>query len=192
MPKFLQAWLSWRATWQTFSFEFLKSWGGRWAPALDRGGDSGGGAWWLWVTSIYVHQNLNHIISNLLLFIAMSVHLELNYGWWRLLLVWIISGALLVSGGAAWAARLDHLVCAAARLWRCIAGTASRALVTGAALVGAYALRLWTHISALRAAVVAGHGAACMLQWPAGADTALHACRSGRACCQSGPHVRCF
>jgi Rhomboid family len=93
VPQFLRAWLSWQATWQTFSFDFLKAWGGRWAPALDRGGDDGGGAWWLWVTSIYVHQNLNHIISNLLLFIAMSVHLELNYGWWRLLLVWIISGA---------------------------------------------------------------------------------------------------
>lgn len=97
VPQYLQKWLDWRATWQTFSFEFLKSWGGRWAPALERGGYGGRGQWWLWVTSIYLHQNLNHIISNLLLFVAMSVHLELNYGWWRLLAVWMISGGFLRS-----------------------------------------------------------------------------------------------
>lgn len=91
VPQYLKSWLSWTATWQTFSFEFLKAWGGRWAPGLQRGND-GNGAWWLWVTSIYIHQNLQHIVSNLLLFIAMSVHLELNYGWWRLLLVWFTSG----------------------------------------------------------------------------------------------------
>lgn len=92
VPQYLKSWLTWAATWQTFSFEFLKAWGGRWAPALERG-NGGDGAWWLWVTSIYIHQNLQHIVSNLLLFIAMSVHLELNYGWWRLLLVWFTSGA---------------------------------------------------------------------------------------------------
>lgn len=91
VPQYLKSWLTWTATWQTFSFEFLKAWGGRWAPALERG-NGGSGAWWLWVTSIYIHQNLQHIVSNLLLFIAMSVHLELNYGWWRLLLVWFTSG----------------------------------------------------------------------------------------------------
>jgi hypothetical protein len=31
----------------------------------------------------------------LLLFVALSVYLELHYGWWRLLLVWFISGALM-------------------------------------------------------------------------------------------------
>jgi membrane associated rhomboid family serine protease len=92
VPQYLQKWLQWRTTWQKFEFKFLREWGARWAPALERGGDSGNGAWYLWVTPIYVHQNLSHVISNLLLFVAMSVHLELNYGWWRMLLVWVISG----------------------------------------------------------------------------------------------------
>jgi membrane associated rhomboid family serine protease len=87
VPKYLLKWLSWFATWETFSFEFLKAWGGRFAPSLESG------HWWLWFTSFYLHQNLQHIVSNMLLFVALSVHLELNYGWWRLLLVWIISGA---------------------------------------------------------------------------------------------------
>jgi membrane associated rhomboid family serine protease len=91
VPKFLLKWLNWSSTWQSFSFDFLKSWGGRFAPSLE------GGHWWLWFTSFYLHQNLQHIISNMLLFVAMSVHLELNYGWWRLLLVWVISGALSLS-----------------------------------------------------------------------------------------------
>ena len=93
VPQYFREWLNWSTTWQTFDFNFLREWGARWAPALERGGDSGDGAWWLWVTPIYLHQSLTHIISNLLLFVAMSVHLELNYGWWRLLLVWMISGA---------------------------------------------------------------------------------------------------
>lgn len=87
VPKYLFEWLNWSATWQSFSFEYLKTWGGRFSPSLESGD------WWLWFTSFYLHQNLQHIVSNMLLFVAMSVHLELNYGWWRLLLVWVISGA---------------------------------------------------------------------------------------------------
>jgi membrane associated rhomboid family serine protease len=87
VPEYTREWLKWAPQWQTFNFEFLRSWGGRWGPALKKGN------WWLWFTSIYVHRDLQHIVSNLLLFVAMSVHLELNYGWWRLLLVWIMSGA---------------------------------------------------------------------------------------------------
>ena len=41
-------------------------------------GNDGSGAWWLWVTSVCIHQSLQHIDSNLL-FNAMSVHLELIY-----------------------------------------------------------------------------------------------------------------
>lgn len=93
VPQYLQEWLRWTTTWQTFEFKYLREWGARWAPAIERG-NGGSGSWYLWVTSMYIHQNLAHIVSNLLLFVAMSVHLELNYGWWRLLLVWIISGVL--------------------------------------------------------------------------------------------------
>ena len=52
------------------------------------------GQWWRWFTSIYVHQNVQHIVANMLLFLSLVSHLELNYGWWRLTLVWIISGAM--------------------------------------------------------------------------------------------------
>ena len=88
VPDYAKAWIRWTPTWQTFRFDFLRLWGGRWGPSLRDG------RWWLWVTSIYIHRDLQHIVSNLLLFVAMSVHLELNYGWWRLLLVWFASGAL--------------------------------------------------------------------------------------------------
>ena len=87
VPDYAKAWLTWTPQWQAFPTNFLKLWGGRYGPAL-KGGD-----WWLWFTSIYIHRDLQHIVSNMLLFVAMSVHLELNYGWWRLVLVWLISGA---------------------------------------------------------------------------------------------------
>ena len=44
------------------------------------------------MTSIYIHQNLNHVVSNMLLFGGVSMHLEVKYGWWRMLLVWLVSG----------------------------------------------------------------------------------------------------
>ena len=86
VPQYTKAWLTWSPSWQAFQTDFLKLWGGRYGPALKHGD------WWLWFTSIYLHRDLQHIVSNMLLFVAMSVHLELNYGWWRLLLVWIMSG----------------------------------------------------------------------------------------------------
>ena len=51
-----------------------------------------GGEWWRWFTSIYLHQSLQHLVANMLLFFALVSHLELNYGFWRLTLVWILSG----------------------------------------------------------------------------------------------------
>ena len=85
--KYVTEWLTWTGTWQDFHSDFLRAWGGRYGPGLKAG------EWWLWVTSIYVHRDLQHIVSNMLLFVVMSVHLELNYGWWRMLLVWVMSGA---------------------------------------------------------------------------------------------------
>jgi membrane associated rhomboid family serine protease len=87
VPEYAKAWLVWRPSWQAFQTDFLKLWGGRYGPSLKTG------KWWLWITSIYLHRDLQHIVSNMLLFVSMSVHLELNYGWWRLLLVWVMSGA---------------------------------------------------------------------------------------------------
>lgn len=87
--KYVLKWLKWNTTWQDFHSDFLRNWGARYAPGLKNG------QWWLWITSIYIHRDLQHIISNMLLFVVMSVHLELNYGWWRMLLVWFITGMLL-------------------------------------------------------------------------------------------------
>lgn len=89
VPAYMKAWLTWTPSWQAFQTDFLRLWGGRYGPALKHG------KWWLWFSSIYLHRDLQHIVSNMLLFVAMSVHLELNYGWWRLLLVWLMSGARL-------------------------------------------------------------------------------------------------
>lgn len=79
--------LSWGKAWLDFDVRYLEAWGGR------LGKEVKSGHWWLWLTSIYVHQNLQHIVANMLLFLVLASHLELTYGYWRLALVWLISGA---------------------------------------------------------------------------------------------------
>jgi hypothetical protein len=83
--------LSWSPGWLDFDVRYLEAWGGRLGLEVKNGN------WWLWLTSIYLHQNLQHILANMLLFLVLASHLELTYGWWRLTLVWLISGVLLPS-----------------------------------------------------------------------------------------------
>ncbi|KAK3283887.1 hypothetical protein CYMTET_8437 [Cymbomonas tetramitiformis] len=73
--------------WQTFSFEYLKEWGGRYAPSVYEDGQH-----YRWLTSIFIHSNMPHISSNMFLFIALSSHLENKYGTIRIFGIWLLSG----------------------------------------------------------------------------------------------------
>jgi membrane associated rhomboid family serine protease len=77
-PRSMRQWLAfWRPTPQTtFSWPYLAAWGGRYAPALLRG--RGGG--WRVVASLALHASTAHLLSNLLVFLLLSSHLEHSYG----------------------------------------------------------------------------------------------------------------
>lgn len=87
-PAALGAWLLfWRKNAsRTFSFEFLNTWGGRFAPKLDEG------QWWRWVTSLLLHQSSMHLVSNLALFLVLSCYLESLYSVLRVLPIWLVAG----------------------------------------------------------------------------------------------------
>mmetsp|Transcript_5445 Transcript_5445/g.10254 ORF Transcript_5445/g.10254 Transcript_5445/m.10254 type:complete len:467 (+) Transcript_5445:975-2375(+) len=70
----------------TFMFEYLLLWGGRWIPAIHNG------QWWRWISSLVLHENHNHIISNMSLFLVLSYFMEQKYGTVRVTLIAIISG----------------------------------------------------------------------------------------------------
>ncbi|KAK3252000.1 hypothetical protein CYMTET_38690 [Cymbomonas tetramitiformis] len=73
--------------WQSFEFDYLLTWGGRYDPAIKEDGQH-----WRWFTSLFLHTGFNHLLSNLLLFIALAAHLEIKYGTPAVLLIWLISG----------------------------------------------------------------------------------------------------
>jgi len=60
--------------------------GGRWIPAIHNG------QWWRWISSLVLHENHNHIISNMSLFLVLSYFMEQKYGTVRVTLIAIISG----------------------------------------------------------------------------------------------------
>jgi rhomboid protease GluP len=60
--------------------------GGRWLPAIDKG------QWWRWGTSIVLHENHDHIMSNMALFMVLSYFMEQKYGTMRVTLIAFIAG----------------------------------------------------------------------------------------------------
>eukprot|EP00873_Tetraselmis_striata_P002547 jgi/Tetstr1/422811/TSEL_013602.t1 len=75
------------------NFDYLREWGSRYAPAI------AAGEWYRWYSSVVIHASFVHMLSNLLLTVAMSLHLENKYGAWRIALLWVIScgGGQLIS-----------------------------------------------------------------------------------------------
>lgn len=43
-PHSMTQWIAWQPDWRLFDFDFLLTWGGRYAPALHEG------QWWRWIT----------------------------------------------------------------------------------------------------------------------------------------------
>ncbi len=68
-PRALGLWLSfWRnSPARTFSFSFLRTWGGRYAP------DVVAGQWWRWVTGLLLHASPMHLVANLALLLVGGV-----------------------------------------------------------------------------------------------------------------------
>ncbi|KAG2495361.1 hypothetical protein HYH03_006629 [Edaphochlamys debaryana] len=87
-PASLGSWLQfWRtAPGRSFSFDYLRAWGGRYAP------DLAAGQWWRWVSSLALHQSSLHLLSNLALMLVLATYLEALYGFWRVLPVWLLAG----------------------------------------------------------------------------------------------------
>ena len=44
-----------------------------------------------WITSIFLHQNFLHLLSNCLLFAGLATQMEAKYGTWRLVLQFVLS-----------------------------------------------------------------------------------------------------
>ncbi|CAD7700977.1 unnamed protein product [Ostreobium quekettii] len=104
-PTILTHWISNSGVWcfknvpeWTFSSEYVITWGARYGPALAK---EGGGR--LWFTSMFVHQSFRHMFSNLLLALALSIQIEVKYGWWRSACLWWISHV----GGAFFSAAFE-------------------------------------------------------------------------------------
>lgn len=59
-PASLGSWLAvWRSpTSHIFNFDYLRLWGGRYAP------DVASGQWWRWVSSLLLHQSSIHLAGN--------------------------------------------------------------------------------------------------------------------------------
>jgi len=58
----------------SFSFQYLLTWGSRYLPAMAHGQS------WRWVTSLFIHENYNHLLSNMGLFLPLSYTMECKYG----------------------------------------------------------------------------------------------------------------
>ncbi|KAL0024121.1 hypothetical protein WJX79_010211 [Trebouxia sp. C0005] len=84
-PSSMSKWVSWQADWRLFDFDFLLEWGGRYGPALHQG------QWWRWMTWVFVHEGFQHMVSNVLVWLALALPLEHAYGTPRILAVWLIS-----------------------------------------------------------------------------------------------------
>ncbi|KAL3159188.1 hypothetical protein ABBQ32_011171 [Trebouxia sp. C0010 RCD-2024] len=84
-PGSMTEWVAWQPSWRLFDFDFLLAWGGRYGPALHQG------QWWRWITWVFVHTGFQHVLSNLLVWLALALPLECAYGSPRILAVWLIS-----------------------------------------------------------------------------------------------------
>ncbi|PNH07798.1 Folate-biopterin transporter 1, chloroplastic [Tetrabaena socialis] len=76
----------------SFSTTFLRAWGGRYAPDLQRG------QFYRWLTSQVPHLNSHHLGANLALLAALGGPLERKYGTVRVVAVWtaaVVGGQLL-------------------------------------------------------------------------------------------------
>lgn len=69
-----------------FDFDFLLGWGGRYLPSV------GAGESYRWVTSLLLHQSFVHLMSNVLIFLALGSYLEYKYGSMRVAAVIVFSG----------------------------------------------------------------------------------------------------
>lgn len=68
-PPGLTNFCSYNNKYYTFSGRFLRLWGGRYGPAIEKGDD------YRWFTSLLVHSSFQHIFSNMLLFVALAAPL---------------------------------------------------------------------------------------------------------------------
>ena len=58
-----------------------------------------------WLSSVFVHQSFRHLLSNLLLFVALGWQVEKKYGTWRVgLLFWFAA-----IGGVSSLHSFDHI-----------------------------------------------------------------------------------
>lgn len=63
---------------------FLLEWGARWAPLLRAEPQR-------WLTPMLLHRTFSHLLSNMLLFGALCLQLEIKYGVVRIALLWVLS-----------------------------------------------------------------------------------------------------
>ncbi|GMH36613.1 hypothetical protein BSKO_04486 [Bryopsis sp. KO-2023] len=70
---------------RTFLPEFVVLWGGRFLPKVKHEG-------WRWITSMLIHENAVHLVTNMFLFMVLSSTLERRFGFWRVTAVSLLSG----------------------------------------------------------------------------------------------------
>lgn len=90
----------------SFSGAFLRAWGSRYAP------DIAAGQSLRWLTSQFVHADLNHLLSNTLLFIFLCLCMEVKYGTLRIAIIWAIS----ILGAGFFSAAIES-PCVQVRVW---------------------------------------------------------------------------
>ena len=73
--------------WRKFNADYLVFWGGRYAVKIAADGET-----WRWITSLALHESLDHLLANLALFIPLSYQLERKYGASRIFATCLISG----------------------------------------------------------------------------------------------------
>lgn len=81
---------------QTYDAAFLTRWGGLHLPSLR-------GQAWRWLSGLLVHNGFVHALSNLLLLLLLSLHLERRYGPARVALIAALGGV----GGSLFSASLE-------------------------------------------------------------------------------------
>ncbi|KAK9803187.1 hypothetical protein WJX72_011823 [[Myrmecia] bisecta] len=64
--------------------DYLIQWGARWGPAMKSQP-------YRWFSSWFLHQSFQHILSNMLLFVAVAYQVEEKYGTWRITLLFFLS-----------------------------------------------------------------------------------------------------
>lgn len=85
-PSEVGKWLS-SDSWRSFDAPFLVLWGGRYLPAMSKGGQG-----YRWFSSILIHGNAVHILVNSAIFLWLGSVLEYHYGIIRVLIVAWASG----------------------------------------------------------------------------------------------------